>query len=494
MRITGARGPAPSDGCVVPDGSCDREFGESCGIFAAYGIDNAAHQTYLGLFSLQHRGQESAGIVVSDGEQIRSHKGLGLLNDVVPRSSLDTLPGHLAIGHVRYSTTGGSKRISNVQPLVLEYSKGLFCVAHNGNLINAKELRKACEWRGSIFQTSTDSEIVVHLLARPDNFDLEFPLGNCLSRLRGAFSFVFMTRDSIVAARDTHGFRPLAMGKLGDGTVFASETCAFDLIGATYERDVEPGEVIEVGPKGVTSRRIPSPPEVPTTHCVFEHLYFARPDSLVFGDNVHEVRKRLGARLARDFPVDADVVVAVPDSGRSSAIGYSQESGIPMDRGFVRNFYVGRTFIMPSEDPRGTSVEIKLNVVKHVVEGKRIVIVDDSIIRGTTSRRRIGMLREAGAKEIHVRISAPPCRHPCYYGIDFPTHDELIAAKWSVERIRAFLKVESLAYQTVEGMKSAVSRPNDYCAACFTGEYPEPITGTIEKDGLENKGLSQNQE
>jgi amidophosphoribosyltransferase len=465
------------------------ELRESCGLFAVYGSPRAAHLTYLGLFSLQHRGQESAGLVVSDGQRIRSKKGMGLLNDVVSSADFDELPGPLAIGHVRYSTTGG-KKPQNIQPLVLEYSKGLFCVAHNGNLVNARELRRACEWRGSIFQTSTDSEVVVHLLARPENFDLESPLANCLGRLRGAYSFVFLTPDSVIAARDPHGFRPLAMGRLGDAVLFASETCAFDLIGATYERDVEPGEIVEVGPQGVVSRRIPSTPACRLSHCIFEHIYFARPDSIVFGETVHEVRRRLGQRLAIECPADGDIVVPVPESGRSAALGYSLESGIPIDRGLIRNHYVGRTFIMPSEDPRGQRVEIKLNVVRSVVAGKRVVVIDDSIVRGTTSRKRFKMLRDAGAREIHVRISAPPCRYPCFYGIDFPTHTELIAATRSVEEIRAFLEVESLGYQSIEGMKSAVSRPQDYCAACFTGEYPEQVHEELDKHALESQATS----
>jgi len=494
---------------------------ESCGIFAVFGRDDAARLAHLALFALQHRGQESAGIVASDGKQVRSLKGLGLLGEAVPADNLGVLPGHLAIGHVRYSTTGGGRKPQNIQPLVLEYSKGLFGVAHNGNLVNSAELRHECESLGSIFQTSTDSEIVVHLLARPENLELDRPLARCLARLRGAYSFVFLTRDGIVAARDPHGFRPLAMGRLGDAVVFASETCAFDLLGATYVRDVEPGEIIEVSTRGgtetvrrfapssltmqpadvagrerrvphaaravLTSYRIEGSEGVTRSHCIFEHIYFARPDSRVFGETVHDVRVGLGARLAEDHPADADIVVPVPDSGRSSALGYSRRSGIPFDRGFIRNHYVGRTFIMPSG--RAGSVEIKLNAVRSVVDGKRVVVVDDSIIRGTTSRKRLRLLREAGAREIHVRISAPPCKHPCYYGIDFPSRGELVAAERDVAAIRAFLGVDSLRYQSVEGMLSAVSRPGDYCAACFTGKYPEPAEGRMAKCMLENAAM-----
>ncbi len=475
----------PLDACCT--GASGSRFGESCGIFAVYGSQDAAHLAYLALFALQHRGQESAGIVVSNGKQIKGRKGLGLLSEVMPDAELGDLPGHLAIGHVRYSTMG-SQKPQNVQPLVLEYSKGLLAVAHNGNLVNARSLRRECELRGSIFQTSTDSEIVIHLLARPENLGLEYPLARCLARLKGAYSFVFLRKDSVVAARDPHGFRPLAMGRLGDAVVFASETCAFDLIGASYERDVEPGEIVEVAETGIESRRIAGSDGTRRSHCIFEHIYFARPDSLIFGQSVHEVRARLGERLAQDSPADADIVISVPDSGRSAALGYARRSGIPLDRGFIRNHYVGRTFIMP--DQRGRSVDIKLNAVRQVVAGKRVVVVDDSIIRGTTSRRRLQLLRDAGAREIHVRIAAPPCRHPCFYGIDFPSREELIASGMSVEEIRDFLGVESLKYQTVEGMLSAVSRPGDYCAACFTGDYPEAVDASARKDALENPALA----
>ncbi len=469
----------------------DHRIGESCGIFAVYGSADAARLAYLSLFALQHRGQESAGMVVSDGEKVRSRKGLGLLGEVVSPADFGSLPGHLAIGHVRYSTTGASRKPQNIQPLVLEYSKGLFAVAHNGNLVNARSLRRECEARGSIFQTSTDSEIVVHLLARPENLKLGQPLPRCLAHLRGAYSFVFLTRDSIIAARDPHGFRPLAMGRLGDAVVFASETCAFDLIGAAYERDVEPGEIVEVSARGVETHRIEGAEGQRISHCIFEHIYFARPDSRVFGETVHDVRSRLGERLAEDRPADADIVIPVPDGGRSGALGYARRSGIPLERGFIRNHYVGRTFIMPAEDSRGDTVNIKLNAVRSVVRGKRVVVVDDSIIRGTTSRGRFALLREAGAKELHVRITAPPCRHPCFYGIDFPTPGELIATDRSVEDIRAFLKVDSLGYQTVEGMLSTVSKPQNYCAACFTGEYPEPPIETVSKTALENPASSR---
>lgn len=474
--------------------AAEARIGESCGVFAVYGSHDAARLAYLGLFALQHRGQESAGIVVSDGRNIRSRKGQGLLSEVVSRSSLAELPGHIAIGHVRYSTTGSHKP-QNIQPLVLEYSMGLVGVAHNGNLVNARRLRQECEALGSIFQTSTDSELIVHLLARPENLGLEHPLAHCLAQLRGSYSFVFLLLDSLIAARDPHGFRPLAMGRLGEALVFASETCAFDLIGARYERDVEPGEIVTVSPRGIESSRVEGSSGERLSHCIFEHIYFARPDSIIFGETVHDVRMALGRRLARDFPADADVVVPVPDSGWSAALGYARELGLPVDRGFIRNHYVGRTFIMPGGDSRGDSVEIKLNVVKSVARGRRLVVVDDSIVRGTTSRRRLGLLREAGAKELHVRVSAPPCRFPCFYGMDFPSSPELIAsgarrsASQIEEDVRTFLEVDSLRYQTVEGMLSAVSRPQDYCTACFTGDYPEPVEGPVGKLALENPAV-----
>ncbi len=465
-----------------------KTFGESCGIFAVYGTPHAARLTHLGLFALQHRGQESAGIVASDRCRIRHIKGQGLLADAVRRGDLETLQGDLAIGHVRYSTTGASKP-QNVQPLILEYAKGLLAVAHNGNLVNAKALRRQCEARGSIFQTSTDSEIVVHLLARPEHADLPRPLARCLAMLKGAYSFVFLTKKSIIAARDPHGFRPLAMGRLGDAVVFASETCAFDLIGAAYERDVAPGEVIEVSESGMTTYRIEKADEEAVSHCIFEHIYFARPDSLVFGESVHDVRVQFGRQLAREHPVEADAVVAVPDSGRSAALGYTRESGIPADRAFVRNHYVGRTFIMPVEQGRGNSVDIKLNAVRSVVAGKRLIVVDDSIIRGTTARRRVKLLRDAGAREIHLRIACPPCRCPCFYGIDFPSPGELLAANSTVEEIREFLGVESLGYLSVAGMLGCVQRSEQYCTACFTGRYPEEIKERVEKLALENASL-----
>jgi len=464
-------------------GTADRPR-EHCGVIGIWGLPSAALQVHQGLFALQHRGQESAGIVTSDGSKIRSRKGLGLLSEAIPIEDLTELPGHIAIGHVRYSTTG-AKKIQNIQPLVMEYSRGLIAVAHNGNLVNARTLRRDCEARGSIFQTSTDSEIVVHLLAQPEHLGEQDPLGHCMSHLSGAYSFVFLTQDALIAARDPMGFRPLVLGELDGATVVASETCALDLIRAKYVREIEPGEILRITEAGLDSRMFMPEHQIMPAHCIFEHIYFARPDSCVFGESVHEVRVRMGERLAKDRPAEADVVVAVPDSGNSHALGYARGSGIPLDRGFIRNHYVGRTFIMPPEEARGGHVETKLNIVKSVVCGKRVVVVDDSIIRGTTSRGRIHLLREAGAEEVHLRIAAPPCRHPCYFGIDFPTSGELVAAGRSVEEIRELLCVDSLGYQSPEGLLSAVSCPESYCTACFTSEYPVRPEENMDKYAME---------
>ncbi|HUT35118.1 MAG TPA: amidophosphoribosyltransferase [Planctomycetota bacterium] len=458
---------------------------EACGLFGIYGYDGAAQKAYLGLYSLQHRGEESAGIVVSDDREMRSKRGMGHLDEVVRGDDLAGLPGHMAIGHVRYSTTGSPKP-QNVQPLVIEYSKGLIAVAHNGTLTNARALRRYYEARGSIFQTSTDSEIIVHLMADPDHLGRPDHVEHCLAHLEGAFSLLLMTRNRLIVARDRHGFRPLSLGELRCSPVVASETCAFDLLGARYVRDVEPGEVLTIDQRGITSSRFVPPEAVKKAHCIFEHVYFARPDSRVFGDTCHMVRQRLGERLAAEQPAEADVVTAVPDSGIPAALGYARASGIPFDYGFIRNHYVGRTFIQPAESRRGLGVRIKLNAIADVVRGKRVVVVDDSIVRGTTSRSRLGLLREAGAKEIHVRISSPPIRNPCFFGIDFPTCEELAANGRTVDEIRRFIGADSLGYLSVEGLLSAVTGPpEDYCNACFTGNYPCQVTEAVEKLGME---------
>ena len=456
---------------------------ESCGIFGLYGREGAASLIYQGLFSLQHRGQEGAGIVAADGTTVRSIKGMGLLSDVVTKGALEPLTGHLGIGHVRYSTTGSS-RIQNVQPLVAECVDGLWAVAHNGNLTNAGQLRRMYQEAGSIFQTSTDSEVLIHLLADPLFRNRPKRVSRALAELKGAFSFLLMTPKSVMAARDPWGFRPLAIGRLGDAWLFASETCAITQVGGTYLRDVQPGEVVIVDETGMRAHSYcEACPR--RAQCVFELVYFARPDSRVFGCSVHDVRLQYGKRLAQEHPVEADVVIAVPDSGNSAALGYSRGSGIPLDYGFIRNHYVGRTFIMPEAGERGESVDLKLAVLAEAVEGKRVVVVDDSIVRGTTAKRRVDRLKAAGAKEVHMRISCPPVANPCFFGIDFPTREELIAGKKSVEEIRQFLGATSLGYLSVEGLLSPFPNAADFCTACFTGDYPIPPEAAKGKKALE---------
>lgn len=457
---------------------------ESCGIVAIYGIPDAAMLIYAGLFALQHRGQEGAGIVAADGSQVKTAKGLGLVSDVFSQDTLRGLSGHLGIGHVRYSTTGSSL-IHNVQPLVVECSDGIWAIAHNGNLTNARALRLMYQEAGAIFQTSTDSEVLVHLLSDPMYRTRPRRVARALGELKGAFAFVLMTKDCVMAARDPLGFKPLSIGKLGEGYVFASETCALAQIGADYVRDVEPGELVVADAGGLHSSWFAEKEGSGFSQCVFEHVYFARPDSLVFGQSVHAVRMKLGMRLAQEHPVEADLVTAVPDSGNSAALGYSRQSGIQLDYGFMRNHYVGRTFIMPEADQRARSVDMKLAVVKDVVRNKRVVVVDDSIIRGTTSRRRVHALREAGAKEVHLRISCPPTMHPCFFGIDFATRDELIAANSSVDEVRRYTGADTLGYLSIEGLLSPFPNAPDYCTACFSGRYPLDVSRMQGKAALE---------
>ena len=456
---------------------------ESCGLFGAYGAPDAATLIYHGLFALQHRGQEGAGIVVSDGSKIRSAKGYGLVCDVFAKNPLSSLPGHIGIGHVRYSTTG-STRIQNVQPLVAECADGIWAIAHNGNLTNARSLRQMYQESGAIFQTSTDSEVLIHLLADPMFRLRPRRVDRALGELRGAFSFLLMTRDSVMAARDPFGFRPLSIGRLGEGYVFTSETCALPLIGATYVRDVAPGELVTADADGLHSS-IFSEQDGHLSQCVFEHVYFSHPDSLVFGKNVHSVRFRYGQRLAEEHPAEADIVIAIPDSGNSAALGYSRRSGIPFDFGFIRNHYVGRTFIMPENAKRLQSADMKLAVLPDVVKDKRIIAVDDSIVRGNTSTRRIALLREAGAREVHLRISCPPVMHPCFYGIDFPTKDELLASSRTVEDIGRMLGTDSFGYLSLEGLLSPFDNPGDFCTACFSGSYPVSVENSQGKNILE---------
>lgn len=464
--------------------ACDSDSPrEHCGLFGVYGVKDCAPVIYRGLFSLQHRGQEGAGIVTAYKGSLRSTKGMGLVNEVFSKGGLDGLKGDSGIGHVRYSTTG-STRIQNVQPLVAECSDGLWAVAHNGNLVNADRLRHMYQDAGAIFQTSTDSEVLVHMLADPMFRNRPHRAARALGELRGAFSFLIMTKSCVMAARDPHGFRPLSIGRIGEGWVFASETCALRQTGAKYVRDLEPGELVIADETGLRSSRFAEPAK-PLAQCVFEMVYFARPDSVVFGENVHNVRVKYGAALAREHAVEADIVVPVPDSGNSAALGYSRESGIPLDYGFIRNHYVGRTFIMPQQDDRIAGVDMKLTIMPEVVEGRRVVMVDDSIVRGTTARKRVLALKEAGAKEVHVRISCPPVAHPCFFGIDFPTREELIAGTMSVPEICEYLQADSLGYLSVKDLLSPFRNGSDFCAACFHGNYPMQVGDMRSKNMLE---------
>jgi amidophosphoribosyltransferase len=447
---------------------------EECGIFGIWGHTEAAQITYYGLHSLQHRGQEGAGIVVADGESLKGHKGLGLVTEVFSNGELQKLNGMAAIGHVRYSTAGGGG-YENVQPLLFRSQSGSIALAHNGNLVNATELKIRLEQQGSIFQTTSDTEVFAHLIRRSMAPTLKEQIKIALNYLEGAFAFLLLTETELYIALDPNGFRPLSIGRLGNAYVVASETCAFDVVGATYEREVEPGELIIINAEGVHSERFAE--KRLRSICSMEYIYFARPDSNVDGINIHTARKNLGKRLALEAPVEADVVTGVPDSSISVAIGYAEATGIPYELGLIKNRYVGRTFIQPSQSLREQGVKMKLSPVSGVVAGKRVVMVDDSIVRGTTSKRIVNMLREAGATEVHVRISSPPITHPCFYGIDMSTREELIAASHSVEEIRQLIGADSLAFLSPEGLIEAIGRPNDspwrgQCMSCFTGKYP----------------------
>ena len=446
------------------------KFKDECGVFGISGHPEAANLTYLGLYALQHRGQESAGIAASDGGQIRVSKAMGYVNEAFDPATLARLPGRIAMGHVRYSTAGES-RLSNAQPIVVDSVHGQLALGHNGNLVNASEMRDALVRQGAIFQTNSDSEVLVHLFARARGHGSESAIIEALAQARGAFSLVMMTPDRLIGVRDPHGFRPLALGRLGDAWVLASETCAMDLIGATYVRDVEPGEMVVISPQDVKSVR-PFAPAAPA-QCIFEHVYFSRPDSYVFGESVNEVRTEFGRRLARESAVEADVVVPIPDSGVCAAIGFSEASGIPMRMGLIRNHYVGRTFIQPQQSIRHFGVRVKLNPVKSILEGKRVVLVDDSIVRGTTSRKIVRMVRSAGAREVHMRISCPPTISPCFYGVDTPRRSELIAATHTLAEIRKYLDADSVAYLSLDGLTGAVpGGGSKYCTSCYTGIYP----------------------
>jgi amidophosphoribosyltransferase len=443
-----------------------------CGIFGVEGCEDAANLAYLGLYALQHRGQESTGIVSWDGAQLHLERGMGHVSDVFQEEVLERLPGSRAIGHTRYSTAGSSV-LANAQPIAVKTSMGPIGIVHNGNLTNPGEIRDRLEMEGSIFQTTSDTEVILHLMARNPRKDVVESFLLALQEVRGAYSLLLVTDSCLIAARDPHGFRPLMLGDRHGCPCFASESCAFDLLEAQMVRELAPGEVLVARNGGVESYRLPQ--TAPPARCIFEHVYFARPDSKVFGDAVSQSRLRMGARLAREAPAVADIVVAVPDSGLYAAMGYSRESGLPLELGLVRNHYVGRTFIEPKQSIRNFGVKIKLNPVKELLAGRRVVLVDDSIVRGTTSRKIVRMIREAGAAEVHVRISAPPTQWPCHYGIDTPTREELIASHHSVEEIRQYVEADSLAYLSLEGMLASVSGPPEsYCTSCWTGDYPVP--------------------
>jgi amidophosphoribosyltransferase len=446
------------------------KFKEECGVFGIFGHPEAANMAYLGLYALQHRGQESAGIASSDGHRLQVFREMGYVADVFNEATLSGLPGEAAIGHVRYSTSGES-RLQNAQPILIDCAHGQIALCHNGNLVNAGELRDRLVREGSIFQTTSDTEVVLHLYARSRAPAPEQAFVESIAQVTGAFSLVMLTRDTLIAARDPHGFRPLALGRLGDAHIVCSETCALDLIGAAYVRDVEPGEVLVISASGTKSLR-PFPP-ARLAHCVFEHVYFARPDSYVFGLSVNETRTELGRQLAREAPADADVIVPIPDSGVCGAMGYAEESGLPFRMGLIRNHYVGRTFIEPQQAIRHFGVRVKLNPVKSILEGRRVVLIDDSIVRGTTSRKIVKLVKAAGAREVHMRICCPPTVSPCFYGVDTPRRAELIAATHSVEETRKYVQADSLAYLSLEGLLGAVGEQRSaYCTSCYTGRYP----------------------
>ncbi len=451
----------------------DDKFHDECGVFGIFGHPEAAKMTYLGLYALQHRGQESAGIVSTDETELHVSKGMGLVQEIFLPAVIERLPGAAAIGHTRYSTAGDTT-LTNAQPVVIDCNKGKLALAHNGNLTNALEWRRKLDRRGSIFQTTSDTEVIVHLVARSTARSLLGAIADALNQVEGAYSLLLLTRDEFYAIRDPRGFRPLSLGRLGDAWVVASETCAFDLIDAEYIREIEPGELLRISRSGVES--IHFGPEKAHQYCIFEHVYFARPDSVVFGRPVNESRERLGKLLAREHPAEADLVVPVPDSGVPAAIGYASESGIPFRMALIRSHYIGRTFIEPVQAIRDFGVKLKLNPVRRLLEGRRVVLVDDSIVRGTTSRKIVRLVREAGAIEVHVRISCPPTVSPCYYGIDTPTREELIASRHSVEEIRQFLGADSLGYLSLENLRAAVGDADGgFCTSCYTGVYPTDL-------------------
>jgi amidophosphoribosyltransferase len=457
-----------------------------CGVFGIYGHPNAAELTYYGLYALQHRGQESAGIVTSDGKQFRTHKGMGLVSQIFNGNALPNLVGTMALGHTRYSTTGSS-HLRNAQPLTVDCAKGQIAIAHNGNLTNANQLREELEARGSIFQTTVDSEIILHLMAQPNLDGHENNLIQTVRRIEGAYSLVIMTEQELIGVRDPYGFRPLCIGKVADAWVLASETCALDLIHAKFVRDVEPGEIVIINKSGLKSIQA-FPGHERRAFCVFEYVYFARPDSTIANRNVYKVRVNMGRQLARENPVKADIVIPVPDSGNCAALGYSLESGIPYEMAFIRNHYVGRSFLQPSQLIRDFNVRVKLNLIPELVKGKRVIIVDDSIVRGTTCKARVNNLKEAGASEVHVMVSCPPHMNPCVYGIDFPDRNKLMAANYSIDEIRKYLNADSLAYLSIDGLVNATDLPRDsFCLACYNGDYPVPYDPLVDKHIMERR-------
>lgn len=473
----------------------DDRFHDECGVFGVFGHSEAANLAYLGLYALQHRGQESAGIVSSDGNELHLHKAMGEVEEIFVPSVLAKLPGHLAIGHTRYSTAG-DKALLNAQPIMIDCNKGKIALGHNGNLTNAAEWRRKLEHKGSIFQTNSDTEVIVHLIARSQARNLSGALGDALNQVEGAYSLVMLTQDELYAVRDPRGFRPLALGKLPatdkneETWLVASETCAFDLLNAHYVREIEPGEMVRISKSGIESIRFA--PEKPKQQCIFEHVYFSRPDSIVFGRSVNESREALGRILAREHPVDADLVVPVPDSGVPSAIGYALESKIPFRMGLIRNHYIGRTFIEPSQAIRSFGVKLKLNPIRGLMEGKRVILVDDSLVRGTTSRKIVRMVREAGAKEVHVRISCPPTISPCYYGVDTPTREELIASSSTPEQICKFLGADSLGYVSLPALRQAVDdTKGTFCTSCYTGVYPTDLVQLEVRESAHNGNMQE---
>jgi len=464
----------------------DDHFHDECGVFGVFGHPEAANLTYLGLYALQHRGQESAGIVASTGNDLNVHRAMGEVEEIFQPSVLAKLPGSSAIGHARYSTAG-DKALLNAQPILVDCNKGKIAVGHNGNLTNAGEWRRKLEHRGSIFQTNSDTEVIVHLIARSQARNFSAALGDAMNQVEGAYSLLVLTPEELYAVRDPRGFRPLVLGKIpgpegNDTWLVASETCAFDLLNAQYVREVEPGEMLRISKAGIESIRF-SPPK-PHQYCIFEHVYFSRPDSIIFGRSVNESREMLGRLLAREHPVEADMIVPVPDSGVPAAIGFALESKIPFRMGLIRNHYIGRTFIEPSQAIRNFGVKLKLNPVRELIAGKRVVLVDDSIVRGTTSRKLVRMVREAGAKEVHMRISCPPTISPCYYGVDTPTKEELIASAHSPAEICKSLGADSLGYLSMKGLKQAVSdTQGNFCTSCYTGVYPTDLVQLEVREG-----------